>query len=92
MKTPQMYIAIPHGELFDAMLTNGVPQARLNELEDIYLELMCDGSYDRTGIYTSEEDLAELEPEVATVVRGWIAAGFVPQGEKYSHFILYYDK
>lgn len=92
MKAPKMYIAIPHGELFDAMRENGVSPRRVCALEDLYVERMCDGSNDRMGIYTSKDDIAELEPEVAQVVQAWVDAGFVPSGEPYAHFILYYDK
>lgn len=87
-----MYIAIPHGDLIKAMRENGVSQSRLNDLEDDYVMKMCDGSNDRTNIYTSDDDVAELEPEVGAVVKQWIEAGYVPKGEKYTKFILYFDR
>lgn len=91
MKTPAMYIAIPFGDIIDAMRANGVVQPVLNEIDDKYCEEL--GQYGRVSIYTNLETDKRLHPEVLKVVRQWQEAGFIPNdpADKYAYFFLYYD-
>jgi hypothetical protein len=91
MKTPAMYIAIPFGDMIEAIRDNGATQPRINDIEDEYCNNL--GQFGRISIYTSQMDAKKYEPEIQQVVRQWQAAGFIPTNphDKYELFFLYDD-